>query len=109
STLCVIAIFVLGAWLNGQGKATVGEIVSFMGFAMLLISRLEGLVGFVARLVFQRPALEELFSVTDAKTTVPDRANAADLGRAKGEVRFEEVGFAYPGTVATLSSVSFVA
>ncbi len=109
STLCVIAIFVLGAWLNGQGLATVGEIVSFMGFAMLLISRLEGLVGFVARLVFQRPALEELFAVMDAKTTVPDRAGAADLGRAEGEVAFESVGFAYPGTVATLTGVSFKA
>jgi glucan exporter ATP-binding protein len=109
STLCVIAIFVLGAWLNGQGKATVGEIVSFMGFATLLIARLEGMVGFVARLVFQRPALEEFFSVIDAKSTVPDRVNALDLGRATGEVRFEEVGFAYPGTVATLSGVSFTA
>jgi glucan exporter ATP-binding protein len=109
STLCAISIFILGAWLNGQGKATVGEIVSFMGFAMLLISRLEGLVGFVARLVFQRPALEELFNIIDAKSTVPDRPNAADLGRATGEVRFEEVGFAYPGTVATLSGVNFVA
>jgi glucan exporter ATP-binding protein len=109
STLCVIAIFVLGAWLNGQGKATVGEIVSFMGFATLLISRLEGMVGFVARLVFQRPALEEFFNVVDAKSTVPDRVNALDLGRATGEVRFEEVGFAYPGTVATLSGVSFTA
>ena len=109
STLCVIAIFVMGAWLNGQGLATVGDVVSFMGFALLLISRLEGLVGFVARLVFQRPALEELFSVMDTKTTVPDRTNAVDLGRAVGEVAFEAVGFAYPGTAATLSGVSFKA
>jgi ATP-binding cassette subfamily B protein len=109
STLCVISIFVLGAWLNGQGRASVGDIVSFMGFATLLISRLEGLVGFVARLVFQMPALAELFAVIDAETTVPERPGALNLTRAEGNVQFEDVGFAYPGTLATLSGVSFSA
>ncbi|MDB5368688.1 MAG: cyclic beta,2-glucan transporter [Roseomonas sp.] len=109
STLCVIAIFVVGAWLNSQGRATVGEIVSFMGFATLLIARLEGLVGFVARLVFQAPALAELFDVIDAESTVPDRPGAVAMGRAAGTVRFEEVGFAYPNAGITLAGVSFAA
>ena len=109
STLCVMSIFVVGAWLNGQGRASVGEIVSFMGFAMMLIGRLEGLVGFVARMVFQMPSLEELFRVIDAESTVPDRPNAVDIGRATGAVGFEEVGFAYPGHAVTLSGVSFQA
>jgi ATP-binding cassette subfamily B protein len=109
STLCVMAIFAMGAWLNGQGLASVGEIVSFMGFALLLIGRLEGLVGFVARLVFQKPALEEMFAVIDTESTVPDRAGAINIGRATGEVVFEDVGFAYPNTGVTLSGVSFKA
>jgi ATP-binding cassette subfamily B protein len=50
STLCVMAIFSMGAWLNSRGLASVGDIVSFMGFALLLIGRLEGLVAFIARL-----------------------------------------------------------
>jgi len=107
STLCIMAIFVLGAWLNGRGEASVGQIVSFMGFAMMLIGRLEALVGFVARLVFQMPALEELFAVIDSKSSVPDRPNALDIGRASGRVAFEELGFAYPGNAVTLSGVSF--
>ena len=49
STLTVIAIFVLGTVLHLDGKATVGEIVSFMGFATLLIGKLEGAVAFVSR------------------------------------------------------------
>jgi ATP-binding cassette subfamily B protein len=109
STLCVMAIFAMGAWLNGQGLATVGEIVSFMGFALLLIGRLEGLVGFVARLVFQKPALEEMFAIIDSESTVPDRRDAVDIGRATGAVRFKDVSFAYPNTCPTLSGVSFTA
>ena len=109
STLCVMAIFAVGAWLNSQGLASVGEIVSFMGFALLLIGRLEGLVGFVARLVLQRPALEELFAVIDAESSVPDRPHAIAMGRVRGEVEFQDVGFAYPNTRATISAVSFKA
>ena len=41
STLAVIAIVLIGTILHIQGKATVGEIVSFMGFATLLIGRME--------------------------------------------------------------------
>jgi ABC-type multidrug transport system fused ATPase/permease subunit len=59
--------------------------------------------------VFQMPALEELFRVIDAESTVPDRPNALDIGRATGAVGFEEVGFAYPGHAVTLSGVSFQA
>ncbi|MBC9177194.1 glucan ABC transporter ATP-binding protein/ permease [Pseudoroseomonas ludipueritiae] len=109
STLCVMAIFALGAWLNGRGLASLGEIVSFMGFALLLIGRLEGLVGFVARLVLQKPALEELFAVIDTESTVPDRPQALAMGRVRGEVRFEDVGFSYPNAHPAIAAVSFTA
>jgi ATP-binding cassette subfamily B protein len=109
STLCVIAIFVLGTWLHLSGRAAVGEIVAFMGFATLLIGRLEGAVGFVSRLVFQLPALQEMFAVLDARSSVPDRPGARDLGRAEGRVAFEGVSFNYPNGPRILDGVSFAA
>ena len=105
STITVIAIFVLGTVLHVQGQATVGEIVSFMGFATLLIGRLEGAVGFVSRMVFQMPSLEEFFAVLDARSSVPEKPDALGLQRASGAVRFEAVGFAYPGGPAILRDV----
>ena len=109
STLCVIAIFVLGTVLHVRGQATVGEIVSFMGFATLLIGRLEGAVAFVSHMVFVAPRIEELFSVLDARSSVPEAPDAIDIGRARGEVAFEGVGFAYPGGPAILKDVAFSA
>ena len=47
ATITVISIFALGAWLNLKGEATVGEIVTFMGFATHLIGRMDQVVGFV--------------------------------------------------------------
>ncbi len=79
STLAVIAIVVIGTLLHLQGQASVGEIVSFMGFATLLIGRLESAVQFTSRVFLQLPMLEDFFSVLDAKSSVPEKPNAAVL------------------------------
>src|SRR3954452_7279678 len=46
TTLTMLSIFLLGIYLNSQSLATIGEIVTFMNFAGLLIVRLEQVVGF---------------------------------------------------------------
>ncbi len=109
ATISTIAIFVFGTVLHLRGQATVGEIVSFMGFATLLVARLEGAVGFVSHLLFQAPSLTEFFQVLDTRSTVPERADALDIARAEGHVRFENVGFSYPGGGRILSAIDFEA
>jgi ATP-binding cassette, subfamily B, beta-glucan exporter len=109
STLAVITLVVIGTWLHVHGMASIGEIVSFMGIAMLLIGRLETTSSFVANLFFKLPALEEFFSILDAQSTVPDKPNARRLWAPRGEVAFDGVSFAYPGGTNVLSDTSFVA
>ena len=109
STVAVIAIVVIGTLLHLDGNASVGEIVSFMGFATLLIGRLESAVGFASRLFFQLPVLEDFFSVMNARSSVPEAPDAGPLLAPQGEVAFENVSFAYPGGPPILSQVSFVA
>jgi len=109
STIAVISIVVIGTVLHIQGKASVGEIVTFMGFATLLISRMESGVQFASRVFFQLPILEDFFGVLDAKSSVPERQDAVTLVAPKGEVVFENVSFAYPGGPRILSDVSFTA
>ena len=109
STLAVIAIVVIGTLLHIEGKASVGEIVSFMGFATLLIGRMESAVQFVSRMVFQLPLLEDFFAVLEAKSSVPETPGAAVLDAPRGEVVFDRVAFAYPGGPPILQDVSFVA
>ncbi|MGI4945548.1 MAG: glucan ABC transporter ATP-binding protein/ permease [Janthinobacterium lividum] len=109
STLAVISIVVIGTLLHIDGQATVGEIVSFMGFATLLIGRMESAVQFASRLFFQLPILEDFFGVLDAKSSVPELADASELNASQGEVVFEGVSFAYPGGPRILDQVSFTA
>jgi glucan exporter ATP-binding protein len=108
STLAVITIVVVGTWLHVNGMASVGEIVSFMGIAMLLIGRLETAASFVSSLFFKLPALEDYFAILDARSSVPEKDNARTLWAPRGEVRFEDVSFEYPnGGDPVLSNVSF--
>ncbi|WP_289295204.1 glucan ABC transporter ATP-binding protein/ permease [uncultured Reyranella sp.] len=97
STITVILIFVLGTWLYTRGEATVGEIVSFMGFATMLIGRMDQASGFVSRIFFQMPSLGDFFRVLDSQSTVPDKPNGVDIGRARGEVEFDDINFSYDG------------
>ena len=79
-----------------------------MGFAMLLIGRLETAASFVSSLFFKLPALEDFFNILDAKSSVPEKEDARTLWAPRGEVRFEDVSFAYPsGGVPVLSEMSF--
>ena len=108
STLAIITIVLVGTWLHVNGMASVGEIVSFMGFAMLLIGRLETAASFVSSLFFKLPALQDFFEILDARSSVPEKPDARQLWAPRGEVKFEDVSFAYPtGGGAVLSDVSF--
>ena len=109
STIAVIAIVMVGTFLHADGKASVGEIVSFMGIAVMLIGRLEAGVGFVSRLFYFRYPVEDFFSVIDAKSSVPEKPHAIDLHAQRGEVTFEDVEFGYPGGPPVLRDVSFTA
>jgi ATP-binding cassette subfamily B protein len=106
STVTVILIFVLGTWLYTQGEASVGEIVSFMGFATMLIGRMDQASGFVSRIFFQMPALSDFFRVLDTQSLVHDRPGARDIGRVKGDVEFDDVNFSYDGKRPALVHLS---
>ena len=107
STLAVISIIGVGTYLHVNNEATIGEIVTFMGFSTLLIGKLEAAVQFVASMFFRRPSLEEFFAVMDAQSSVPDKPGAVELAAKTGEVTFETVSFAYPGGPKILSEMSF--
>jgi ATP-binding cassette subfamily B protein len=107
ATLTVLAIFVVGAWLLMQGLTTVGEIVTFMGFATMLVGRLEQIVAFVNFIFMQAPKMREFFDVVDTLPAVRDLPSAKDAGRLAGAVSFEDVSFSYDGKRPAVHYVSF--
>jgi ATP-binding cassette subfamily B protein len=109
ATITVISIFGLGAWLNLLGMATVGEIVTFMGFATHLIGRMDQVVGFVNGMFMQVHGLKEFFEVLDTQSAVRDRPGARPLENVRGGVEFDRVAFSYDSQRRALDDVSFTA
>jgi len=107
STLTVIGLFALGVRLHAQGEISVGAIVSFVGFAMMMIGRMEQLAGFISELFFQAPALANFFEILDTRSGLHELPDAPELGRVHGEVAFENVSFGYDAAQPVLRNLTF--
>ncbi len=107
STLTIVAIFALGASLHGRGEVTVGQIVSFVGFAMMLIGRLEQFASFISGLFFQTPSLRDFFAVFDTPAAISPASGLPALRDVRGAVTFDNVSFGYTKARPALRNVSF--
>jgi ATP-binding cassette subfamily B protein len=109
TTLTMLSIFLLGIYLNSQNLASIGEIVTFMNFAGLLIVRLEQVVGFTNKVLLDAPRLREFFGVLDTEPAVRDAPNAIDPGRMRGLIEFDDVSFSYDGKRGAVIDLTFTA
>jgi len=109
TTLTLLVILLVGTYLKLVGLASVGQIVSFMSIASLLIARLEQAVSFANRLFLDAPKLADFFDVLDTVPAVRDRPDAVDPGRVRGQVEFEDVSFSYDGKRTAVADLSFAA
>ena len=94
----MVAVFAIGATLSSAGEASVGQIVSFVGFAQLLIGKLDQVSGFITRIFMQAPTLRSFFDLLDTQLAIKERPGATTMPPPAGHVRYEGVSFRYgPG------------
>jgi len=105
---------VLVTWLGGleviAGRITIGDFVAFGFYLVLLIWPMIAL-GWVVNL-YQRGAasMRRLNEIFDAGPVVRVPERPASLEGARGEIRFSDVSFVYPGTARkVLDGVDFTA
>ena len=66
-----------------RGQITVGEIVAFVGFAGLLIGKLDLLSGFAVRIFQYAPTLRSFFDLLDATDGVREKPDAKPLEQGR--------------------------
>ncbi len=108
TTLTILCIVVLGAWLFTMNLITVGEIVTFIAFAGLIIGKLEQVVSFINKLAMDAPKLRDFFEVLDTNPLIRDSADAIDPGRLIGKISFENVSFSYDGKRTAIDKLSVI-
>ena len=109
ATVAMVAVFAMGAVLAERGEVSVGEIVAFVGFANLLISKLDQLSSFVARVSLQAPSLASFFGLLDTAGGTIERPGAVPLENVEGRVKFENVTFCFPRSRQGVFDLSFEA
>jgi ATP-binding cassette, subfamily B, beta-glucan exporter len=107
STLSMIIVLLIGTVLVQAGELRVGDIVAFVGFAGLLISRLDQVTAFVNQIFEARAKLVDFYALED--TAEPYRHNEAgiSIGRVAGDIRFDDVTFRFPNSRIGVENVSF--
>jgi len=109
TTIAMLSIIIVGTWLYSQGLASIGQIVTFMGIATMVIGRLEMAVGFTNRVFTDAPRLTDFFEVLDTVPALRDRPHAVDPGRLHGLVEFRDLSFSYDGKRPAVIDLNFTA
>lgn len=109
STVSMGVILVIGTTLVQRGEIRVGDVVAFIGFANLLIARLDLLRQFATQIFEARAKLEDFFALEDSVEDRAEPANAGELRDTSGEVEFRDVNFGFANTKQGVYNISFTA
>jgi ATP-binding cassette subfamily B protein len=76
-------------------RLTVGQLTLFLAYVTMLYQPLEQLSYTAWALEGAAAGMQRVFEILDAEDSVPEMQNAKPMPRARGEIAFENVAFAY--------------
>jgi ATP-binding cassette subfamily B protein len=107
STIAMMAILIIGTALVQDGGLSLGELITFIAFANVLIARLELLRSFANQIFEARAKLEEFYTLEDSVRDREEPAGLADIKDVKGAVEFRNVSFGFANSSHGLHDISF--
>ena len=107
STIAMVAILLIGTTLVQDGSLRLGQLITFIAFANVLISRLEQLRSFANQIFEARAKLEDFYALEDSVRDREEPAGLAEIKDVRGEVEFRNVSFGFGNSAQGLHDVSF--
>jgi ATP-binding cassette subfamily B protein len=108
--LVAASIFML-LWFGGpmvlRGEVTVGSLFALISYVLLLSAPVQRLGFHVNLAATAGPSAGRLFEIIDTPNEILDKPGALELGRLRGEVRFDHVSFAYREGRPTVQNINF--
>ncbi len=96
--LTLAVVLLTGALAVQADRLTLGGLIAFMSLMLLLVWPVEALGWILATGQEAMTAADRLYEVLDTEPDIVDRSGARPLARPTGRLRFEGVGFCYPGS-----------
>jgi subfamily B ATP-binding cassette protein MsbA len=107
--LALAGLFAFAGWRALSGDITVGELVGIIAAIGIASPEVRALGTLNAVVNEGLAAATRIYAVLDQPQGVADRPGAKSIGRARGEVRFDDVRFSYPGASPALSGLTLEA
>lgn len=101
-----IAVVVVGALFMIQGKITPADLIAYLLYVTMLLTAIRRIVEFTEQFQRGMTGIERFIEIMDVPVEIEDAEDAAELGEAKGDVRFENVSFSYGEGGEILSDLS---
>ena len=100
--LTLTIVLLAGVLAVGSGSLSLGGLVAFVSYVLMLTFPLEILAWIMALAGEAESAAIRLYEVFDTEPTIQDRPGALTLDDVRGDLRFEGVSFAYEGRERTV-------
>lgn len=107
STISMMIILVIGTILVQKGELKVGDVIAFIGFAGLLVGRLDQMRAFATQIFEARSKLEDFFKLEDAVKDREEPANSTTLDKVRGDVEFRNICFDFANATQGVRDISF--
>jgi ABC-type multidrug transport system fused ATPase/permease subunit len=95
SGVAIAVIVLYGGYQAIEGTITVGTVVAFIAALSYLFDPIQQLSQLYTTYQSGMAALEKIFELLDVRPDLEDRRDAVELPRIEGEIRFEDISFAY--------------
>ena len=106
--LAVAGVIAFAYWRIASGISTVGDFMGFVTALLMAAQPIRALGNLSGRVQEGLAAAENFYTLIDEKPQIVDAPNAVPLDISKGNIRFENVSFTYPGvtTESSLKNIS---
>jgi ABC-type multidrug transport system fused ATPase/permease subunit/GT2 family glycosyltransferase len=101
------AVLGVGAYRALNGHISVGELIVILTYISQVYTPLEQLTTTITGFQQQFISFRHSLDLIDTAPEVTEKPGARSLGRARGEIEFEHVGFGYPTRADVLKDISF--
>src|SRR5437588_6683404 len=95
SGVAIAGIVLYGGYQTIEGQITVGTVVAFLAALSNLFDPIQQLSQLYTTYQSGMAALEKIFQLLDVRPELQARPGAVPLARIRGEIRFQDVSFAY--------------
>ncbi len=101
-------LYGFGAWQVLGGAPTLGDLLVFTSYLMMLYQPLEQLSYTAWALEGAAAGMQRCYEVLDRQNDVPEMPGARKLAASRGEIRFEAVNFSYDGNRNILQDIDLL-